>query len=305
MPLAKAAGSHLLAVSACRATAWGARGRTAPIVVSRESDGPPSLCVSPYPPFFLTLNPVFSHPPGTYASYVLDADGQPLLRLRSTAVHTANLAATPRCSLFVQPADTPARLLARATLVGSVAPVDAAVADEAAARHAALHGAGVGGVDAPAHDDTYLRLSIDSCFFVAGLGPHVGAAAVIGGDEYRAATPDELRRAAPGLVAEFNADRGDEVARLAAAAAGVSADAVTIAELLWVDATGAYARVAALGEAEPRTVRVRFARAAADERDARSHLTMLCQLAWEAERRYVPPLPAAFGGGEAAGVGAA
>ena len=81
---------------------------------------------------------------------------------------------------------------------------------------------------------------------------------------------------APGLVAEFNADRGDEVARLAAAAAGVSSDAVTAAELLWVDAPGAYARLAALGEAEPRTVRVRFEppRAAADERDARSHLTI-------------------------------
>ena len=53
-------------------------------------------------------------PLGTYASYVLDGEGQPILRLRRDAVHTANLLRDPRCSLFVQPEDMPARLLARA-----------------------------------------------------------------------------------------------------------------------------------------------------------------------------------------------
>ena len=57
-------------------------------------------------------------PLGTYASFVLDAQGQPILRLRADAVHAANLRANPRCSLFVQPDRGPGRLLARATLVG-------------------------------------------------------------------------------------------------------------------------------------------------------------------------------------------
>jgi hypothetical protein len=47
------------------------------------------------------------------------------------------------------------------------------------------------------------------------------------------------------------------------------------------------------------TVRVPFPRPALDERDARSHLTMLSQLAWEAERNYQPVVPAAVGGGGA------
>jgi hypothetical protein len=38
-------------------------------------------------------------------------------------------------------------------------------------------------------------------------------------------------------------------------------------------------------------VRVTFAREVADERDARSTLTMLAQLAWERERNYVPVIP--------------
>jgi hypothetical protein len=62
-------------------------------------------------------------PLGTYVSYVLDEAGQPILRLRADAVHTANLKRDPKCSLFVQPGEYPARLLARVTLIGSVEPV--------------------------------------------------------------------------------------------------------------------------------------------------------------------------------------
>ena len=63
-------------------------------------------------------------PLGTYTSYVLDQQGQPILRLRADAVHTANLARDPRCSLFVQPSSHPARMLARATLIGVAEPAD-------------------------------------------------------------------------------------------------------------------------------------------------------------------------------------
>ena len=59
-------------------------------------------------------------PLGTYASYVLDERGLPILRLRAEAVHTGNLLRDARCSLFVQPEDMPARLLGRSTLIGRV-----------------------------------------------------------------------------------------------------------------------------------------------------------------------------------------
>ena len=47
-------------------------------------------------------------PLGTYSSFVLDSAGMPILRLRRDAVHTANLKAQPRCSLFVQPGESQA-----------------------------------------------------------------------------------------------------------------------------------------------------------------------------------------------------
>jgi hypothetical protein len=60
-------------------------------------------------------------PLGTYIAYVLhDGDGQPILRLRADAMHTANLLRDSRCSLFVVPSQRPASLLARVTLMGKV-----------------------------------------------------------------------------------------------------------------------------------------------------------------------------------------
>ena len=251
---------------------------------------------------------------------MLDPRGQPLLRLRSDAVHTANLRAQPRCSLFVQPPDRPGRLLARATLIGEASPLSEEDSREAAERHAALHGEGSRGVDAPREDDLYYRLEVATCFYVAGLGGAADAA-VISAEEYAAAQPDELRGAAPVLAAEFNADRAAEVGRIAAAAAGVSFDDLASAELLWVDESGCYvwasflngqplsslasstssspsSSSSSLESVDGACLRVRFPRKALDERDARSALTMLSQLAWEAERQYVPPLPAAVASAE-------
>jgi len=186
---------------------------------------------------------------------------------------------------------------------------------EAAARHAALHGEGSRGVDAPRDDDLYYRLDVETCFYVAGLGG-ASDASVIAAEDYASAQPDELRSAAPKLAAEFNADRAAEVARIAAAAAGVGFDDLASAELLWVDEAGCYVWAsflngsdasgkplsaissASLDSADGACLRVRFPRKALDERDARSALTMLSQLAWEAERQYVPPLPAAVASAE-------
>jgi hypothetical protein len=54
-------------------------------------------------------------PMGTHAAYLLDKQGQPLLRLRADAVHTAHLLRDARCSLYVQ-ARRAARRGARAQL---------------------------------------------------------------------------------------------------------------------------------------------------------------------------------------------
>lgn len=61
------------------------------------------------------------------------------------------------------------------------------------------------------------------------------------------------------------------------------------AELLWVDSLGAF--FCASADNMEHILRVPFPRAVHDEREARSALTMLAQVAWEHERRYAPVMP--------------
>lgn len=107
-------------------------------------------------------------PLGTFVTFVLDDEGCPLLRLRKDAVHTNNLKARSKCTLFAHAADAPARHLARVTLLGSVESLEEEEARQIAARHADIYRDAVG-VDAPDPDDTFMRLKVDECFFVGGL----------------------------------------------------------------------------------------------------------------------------------------
>ena len=66
------------------------------------------------------------------------------------------------------------------------------------------------------------------------------------------------------------------------------------AELLWVDRLGCYIHLNVYGRGEE-IVRVQFHRPVSDERDARSVLTMISQVAWEKERNYIPAVPESIG----------
>lgn len=108
-------------------------------------------------------------PLGTFVTFVLDDNGCPLIRLRADAAHTANLRGNKRCTIFAHASEKPARDLARVTLVGEVEDVGEEEASDAALRHAALYSSAIG-VDAPQPDDIFMRLNVDECFYVAGLG---------------------------------------------------------------------------------------------------------------------------------------
>lgn len=231
-------------------------------------------------------------PLGTYATYVLDSIGQPILRLRADAVHTENLRRNPRCSLFVQPGEHPARLLARLTLVGTVEAVDAELAAEAADLHRRLHQGGVG-VDAPQEADLYFRLLVEECFYVGGLSG-ASAAESVSREDYCSAEADPLRACAASLAEQWNNNRLEDVLRIAASATGSGFEDIATAELLWVDRLGAYIKATSVAGGHAGTFRIPFLRPVDDERDVRSTLTMLAQVAWEGERTYVPvfsPLP--------------
>ena len=91
-------------------------------------------------------------------------------------------------------------------------------------------------------------------------------------------------------MASFNTDRLDDVLRIGSYAAGCPLENMYIAELLWVDTLGVYVRVAG-NSRQDSVARVQFHRPVTDARDARSMLTLLAQVAWERDRKYVPASP--------------
>ena len=169
-----------------------------------------------------------------------------------------------------------------------MAQLDQQSSELAAQKHAAIHPFGVG-VDAVQASDLYYKLHVQQCFYVGGMGAN-SAAELLTKEEYVEAEPDALRDSASFLVEHQNQQRSEDVLRICSHACSVRIDEMEHAQLLWIDSLGLYA-FAKLIRQEGFVIRVPFLRPVTDERDARSTLTMLAQMAWESERSYVPVMP--------------
>lgn len=167
---------------------------------------------------------VAGFPFGSLMPYALDAAGRPVFLISNMAMHTQNLKADGRASLFCGPAATGDDALgaARATLVGTVEAVPEA--ELAATREAYLgrHENSRYWVDFS--DFGFFRLEPLDIYYVGGFGVMGWVAAT----DYAAARPDPLAEAAPGIVAHMNADHVEAMVLLARVHAGLDATAATM-----------------------------------------------------------------------------
>jgi heme iron utilization protein len=165
------------------------------------------------------------HPFASLMPYALDGAGQPLFLISSMAIHTQNLAADGRASLFVAEPDWPGDPLAagRLTLMGQVAPVPAASRDEARAAYLARHPNAHYWVDF--EDFAFHRLEVADLYFVGGFAAMDWIDATV----YRAARVDPLADAAAGILEHMNRDHPDALVAYARAFADVrDAEAATM-----------------------------------------------------------------------------
>jgi putative heme iron utilization protein len=145
------------------------------------------------------------HPFASLMPYALDEAGRPLFLISSMAVHTQNLAADARASLFVAEPDWSGDPLAagRVTLMGEVRAVPEAALAGARAAYLARHANAAYWVDF--EDFAFHRLEVADLYFVGGFA----AMDWIGGATYGAAAVDPLADVAAGILEHMNKDHAD------------------------------------------------------------------------------------------------
>ena len=175
-------------------------------------------------------------PFGSLMPYALDDAGRPLFLISTMAMHTQNLKADPRASLFVAHAAPDGDVLgaARITLVGNV--LQLSDGEKAAARELYLtaHPNSQYWVDFT--DFAFFRLEPVDVYFVGGFGVMGWVTAA----DYAAAQPDPLAKYAKGILDHMNADHADALVLFAKVHAKLEAEAATMTS---VDRLGFHLRV--------------------------------------------------------------
>ncbi len=163
-------------------------------------------------------------PFGSLMPYALDAAGRPIFLISNMAMHTQNLKADPRASLFVEQsgADGDPLGAARATLIGQVELVrqeDIATARE---QYLARHPNSSYWVDFS--DFNFFRLQPIDVYFVGGFG----VMGWVEAREYEHASPDPLAEVSAGILSHMNADHVDSMILLARTHAKLVASEATM-----------------------------------------------------------------------------
>ena len=155
-------------------------------------------------------------PFGSLMPFALDVSGRAILLISNMAMHTQNLKADPRCSLFVGQVNAEGDPLgaARATVAGRAEPVPDQDLASAREIYLARNESSLYWVDFA--DFSFFRLQPIDVYYVGGFGVMGWVAA----QDYAQAKPDPLAPSAPGILAHMNADHVDAMILLARSQAG-------------------------------------------------------------------------------------
>ncbi len=206
------------------------------------------------------------HPFGSLMPFALDGLGRPLLLISEMAVHTQNLHADSKASLFVTQAGWTGDPLAagRVTLMGEVRRVPDPDVAAARAAYLARHEHASSWVDFG--DFAFHRLEVGDVYFVGGFA----AMGWLDGQEYGRAEPDPLGDLAPSILEHMNHDHPDALVKYARGLARVTADEAT---MIAVDRLGFRLRVRTGDRLH--AVRIAFPREVRTLADARTVLIQM------------------------------
>lgn len=209
-------------------------------------------------------------PFGSLMPYALDSEGRPLFLISNMAMHTQNLKADSRASLFVAQgaADGDPLGAARATLMGKAEQVPESEVASAREQYLLQHENSRSWVDFA--DFSFFRLQPIDLYYVGGFG----VMGWVSAEEYVRASPDPLATAATGIMAHMNADHVDAMILLARTHAKLEAMEATMTS---VDRLGFFLR---LKTAEGmKGARINYLREVATAQETRKVLVEMVQQA--------------------------
>src|SRR3974390_2596005 len=163
-------------------------------------------------------------PFGSLMPYPLDDQGRPIFLVSTMAMHTQNLQADPRASLFVTEPDASGDPLgsSRVTLIGNV--VRMPERELAAARTVYLAVSPDSKYWVDFDDFFFYRMDVLDVYYVGGFGVMGWVVA----SEYSEARPDPLVESKSEIIRHMNADHKDALILLAKRFAGVEAQEVNM-----------------------------------------------------------------------------
>lgn len=209
-------------------------------------------------------------PFGSLMPFALDSAGRPIFLISNMAMHTHNLKADSRCSLFVAQVGVDGDPLgaARATLVGDAEAVPESEIGSARETYVARNENSRYWVDFS--DFGFFRLEPVEVYYVGGFG----VMGWVDARDYECAAPDPLAEAAAGILAHMNADHGDAMVLLARTHAGVDATEGTMTS---VDRLGFTLRLKTSDGVKG--ARINFLREVASPQDTRAVLVEMVRQA--------------------------
>jgi putative heme iron utilization protein len=200
-------------------------------------------------------------PFGSLMPYALDKQGHPIFLLSTMAMHTQNLQADPRASLFVTEPDARGEPLgaSRVTLIGNVSRIPAAELETARAAYLTRNPDSKYWVD---FDDFFsYRMDVLDVYYVGGFGVMGWVTA----SDYSQAQADPLAEYKLQIMQHMNSDHKDALILLAKQYAGIEAQE---AEMTSVDRLGFHLRLKTQDRAQG--TRIAFLREVKDSAETRA-----------------------------------
>jgi heme iron utilization protein len=209
-------------------------------------------------------------PFGSVMPYGLDEHGRPIFLISTMAMHTQNLQADPRASLFVTQPEASGDPLgaSRVTVIGNVRAIQEFEVAQARKLYLERYANSKYWVDFA--DFSFYRMEVVDVYYVGGFG----VMGWVPASEYDQAQPDPLADATGEILQHMNADHSDVLVLLARRLAGIeSVDAVMTS----VDRLGFHLRLNT--QDGVRGARIAFLREVSNPEETRKVLVEMVQQA--------------------------